>query len=361
MAPSAPSTVSPWEFAPLIEPEVWRQNLPEEKQAVVERAFDAATKGIASFLDHARLGRSPDADAGLPFKATTSLSARPKHGGAIRVFTQSARPGSVGENGHRAAGGESSSTTGRPTGAVPPVIFGAYYVPGSVSDVDQFVGRNAARARWDPFCKSAEVKERHNIACVVVRQEFYPRLLFSGREQWLICAGRRLKNGGSLFVSASLPDAWVPPPAKHLVRSHQLFGAHYVLPRANDCAADDAEAKKRRRANASAFFPKLASRLANAARGYETFAPEPLDGSAFALDRVNAALCPSTAMVSVAQIDLRNGMPRWFYYLVAVQFARVMRNFRRGIVLSKDDERWWDFGSSDGTSSRGSFGDDKRS
>ena len=359
MAPSAPSTVSPWEFAPLIEPEVWRQNLPEEKQAVVERAFDAATKGIASFLDHARLGRSPDADAGLPFKATTSLSARPKHGGAIRVFTQSARPGSVGENGHRAAGGESSSTTGRPTGAVPPVIFGAYYVPGSVSDVDQFVRRNAARARWDPFCKSAEVKERHNIACVVVRQEFYPRLLFSGREQWLICAGRRLKNGGSLFVSASLPDAWVPPPAKHLVRSHQLFGAHYVLPRANDCAADDAEAKKRRRANASAFFPKLASRLADAA-----FAPEPLDGSAFALDRVNAALCPSTAMVSVAQIDLRNGMPRWFYYLVAVQFARVMRNFRRGIVLSKDDERWWDFGSSDGAdgaSSRGSLGDDKRS
>jgi hypothetical protein len=66
-------------------------------------------------------------------------------------------------------------------------------------------------------------------------------------------------------------------------------------------------------------------------------------------------------MVSVAQIDLRNGMPRWFYYFVAVQFARVMRNFRRGIVLSKDDERWWDFGSSDGTSSRGSFGDDKRS
>ena len=343
------------------EPERWRQDVPEEKQAVVERAFDTATRGISSFLDHARFGRSPDADAGLPFKATTSLSARPKHGGAIRVFTQSARPGSVGENGHRAAGGESSSTTGRPTAAVPPVIFGAYYVPGSVSDVDQFVGRNAARARWDPFCKSAEVKERHNIACVVVRQEFYPRLLFSGREQWLICAGRRLKNGGSLFVSASLPDAWVPPPAKHLVRSHQLFGAHYVLPRANDCAADDAEAKKRRRAKASALFLKLASRLANAARGYEAFAPEPLDGSAFTLDRVNAALCPSTAMVSVAQIDLRNGMPRWFYYLVAVQFARVMRNFRRGIVLSKDDERWWDFGSSDGTSSRGSFGDDKRS
>ena len=346
------------------EPEEWRQDVPDEKQAVVERAFDTATRGISSFLDHARFGRSPDADAGLPFKATTSLSARPKHGGAIRVFTQSARPGSVGENGPRAAGGESSSTTGRPTGAVPPVIFGAYYVPGSVSDVDQFVGRNAARARWDPFCKSAEVKERHNIACVVVRQEFYPRLLFSGREQWLICAGRRLKNGGSLFVSASLPDAWVPPPAKPLVRSPQLFGAHYVLPRANDCAADDAEAKKRRRANASAFFPKLASRLANAARGYEAFAPEPLDGSAFTLDRVNAAMCPSTAMVSVAQIDLRNGMPRWFYYLVAVQFARVMRNFRRGIVLSKDDERWWDFGSSDGAdgaSSRGSFGDDKRS
>ena len=52
-------------------------------------------------------------------------------------------------------------------------------------------------------------------------------------------------------------------------------------------------------------------------------------------------------MVSVAQIDLRNGMPRWFYYFVAVQFARVMRNFRRGVVLSKDNERWWDFGAAD--------------
>ena len=365
MAPSAPSTVSPWEFAPLIEPEVWRQNLPEEKQAVVERAFDAATKGIASFLDHARLGRSPDADAGLPFKATTSLSARPKHGGAIRVFTQPARPGSDGENGHRAAPQDETSTTGRPTARSPPVIFGGYYVPGSVADVEQFVGRNTARARWDPFCKSAEVKERHNIACVVVRQEFHPRLLFSGREQWLICAGRRLRNGGSFFVSASLPDAWVPPPAKHLVRSHQIFAAHYVLPRANDCGADDEEAKRRRRrgsSSASVFsFSRFAtSRRADATDEYATFSPEPCDGSAFARDQHNAAECPSTAMVSVAQIDLRNGMPRWFYYFVAVQFARVMRNFRRGIVLSKDDERWWDFGS-DGGSSRGSDGDDKRS
>ena len=345
MAPSAPSTVSPWEFAPLIEPEVWRQNLPEEKQAVVERAFDAATKGIASFLDHARLGRSPDADAGLPFKATTSLSARPKHGGAIRVFTQPARPGSDGENGHRAAPQDETSTTGRPTARSPPVIFGGYYVPGSVADVEQFVGRNTARARWDPFCKSAEVKERHNIACVVVRQEFHPRLLFSGREQWLICAGRRLRNGGSFFVSASLPDAWVPPPAKHLVRSHQIFGAHYALPRANDCYEDDAEAKKRRRANALSLF----SRPAASTNGYAKFAPEPCDGSAFARDRLNAAECPSTAMVSVAQIDLRNGMPRWFYYFVAVQFARVIRNFRRGIVLSKEDERWWDSGSDNGS------------
>ena len=49
-------------------------------------------------------------------------------------------------------------------------------------------------------------------------------------------------------------------------------------------------------------------------------------------------------MVSVAQIDLNNRMPRWFYYFVARQFARVMRNFRRGVAASKDDERWWDFG-----------------
>ena len=346
MRPPAPPTVSQWEFAPLIEPEPWRQGVPEEKQAVVERAFDTATRGIASFLDHARLGWSADADAGLPFKASTSLSARPKYGGAIRVFTQPARPGSDGENGHRAARrGERSSITSHSTEKSPPVIYGAYYVPGSIADVDQFVGRNAARSRWDHFCKSAEVKERHNIACVVVRQEFYPRLVFSGREQWLICAGRRLKNGGSLFVSASLPDAWVPPPAKHLVRSHQIFGAHYALPRANDCYADDAEAKKRRRANALSLF----SRPAASTNGYAKFAPEPCDGSAFARDRLNAAECPSTAMVSVAQIDLRNGMPRWFYYFVAVQFARVIRNFRRGIVLSKEDERWWDFGSDDGS------------
>jgi hypothetical protein len=228
------------------------------------------------------------------------------------------------------------------------VICGAYYVPGCVSDVDQFVGRNAARSRWDPFCKSAQVKHRHNAACVEVRQEFHPRLVFFGREQWLICAGRRLKNGGSLFVSASLPDAWVPPPAKHLVRSHQLFAAHYVLPRANDCAADDEEAKRRRKADAPSFgfgplFPRPPiSRYAGAA--YDAFAPEPCDGKAFPRDKFNAAECPSTAMVSVAQIDLNNGMPRWFYYFVARQFARVMRNFRRGVAASKDDERWWDFG-----------------
>jgi hypothetical protein len=346
MTSPAHPAASPWEFAPLFEAELWREGVPEEKQAVVERAFDTATKGISSFLDHARFGSSRDADEGLPFKATTSLSARPKHGGAIRVFTQPARPGSEGENAHRAAGDGSSSTSGRPT--APPVIFGAYYVPGCVSDVDQFVGRNAARSRWDPFCKSAEVKHRHNAACVEVRQEFHPRLVFSGREQWLICAGRRLKNGGSLFVSASLPDAWVPPPAKHLVRSHQLFAAHYVLPRANDCAADDEEAKRRRKADAPSFgfvplFPRPPiSRYAGAA--YNAFAPEPCDGSAFPRDRFNAAECPSTAMVSVAQIDLNNGMPRWFYYFVAVQFARVMRNFRRGVAASKDDERWWDFG-----------------
>ena len=179
MTSPAHPAASPWEFAPLFESELWREGVPEEKQAVVERAFDTATKGISSFLDHARFGSSRDADEGLPFKATTSLSARPKHGGAIRVFTQPGRPGSEGENAHRAAGDGSSSTSGRPT--APPVIFGAYYVPGCVSDVDQFVGRNAARSRWDPFCKSAEVKHRHNAVCVEVRQEFHPRLVFFGR------------------------------------------------------------------------------------------------------------------------------------------------------------------------------------
>ena len=340
------------------EPEVWRQDVPEEKQAVVERAFDTATRGISSFLDHARFGRSSRRGRGAAVQGHDEPES--KHGGAIRVFTQSARPGSVGENGHRAAGAESSSTTGRPTGAVPPVIFGAYYAPGSVSDVDQFVGRNAARARWDPFCRSAEVKERHNHACVVVRQEFYPRLLFSGREQWLICAGRRRRTVGR--SSSRLRCR-----TRGFRRRRSTSCARTrCSARTTSCPARTTAPRTTRRRRSDAAPTRARSsrswRLDSPTRraGTRRLAPEPLDGSAFALDRVNAALCPSTALVSVAQIDLRNGMPRWFYYLVAVQFARVMRNFRRGIVLSKDDERWWDSGS-DGGSSRGSDGDDKRS
>ena len=68
MTSPAHPAASPWEFAPLFEAELWREGVPEEKQAVVERAFDTATKGISSFLDHARFGSSRDADEGLPFK-----------------------------------------------------------------------------------------------------------------------------------------------------------------------------------------------------------------------------------------------------------------------------------------------------
>ena len=211
MPSPAPPTASPWEFAPMNEPEVWRQDVPEEKQAVVERAFDTATRGISSFLDHARFGRSPDADAGLPFKATTSLSARPKHGGAIACSRSRRGRACVGENGHLRRRGRVRAPRSTDRGG-PAVIFGAYYVPvlrlgrGPVRRTQRFC------YRWDPFCRSAEVRRaqprvRRGAAGVL------PEAALLRREQWLICAGRRLKNGGSLFVSASLPDAWVPPPA----------------------------------------------------------------------------------------------------------------------------------------------------
>ena len=327
LAPRPPPAMegpSPWALTPLLDPEPWREGVPADRQALIDRVFATATRGVGSFLDHLKFGRSDDEDRGYPFTPTTSLSAKAKSGGVIRVFTQPPRPRveeTEGDDNASSSTPSSQAKPSKPTRQPPPIIFGVYNVPTTVFAVDQFVGKNEARAEWDGFCRSADVKERYNIACVVVRQEFWPRLVFSGREQWLICAGRRLENGGSLFVACSLPDDDVPPCPGHLVRSHQLFAAHHVLPKATECGSNE---------------PPHTSFFSTA----KWAPPEPndgkdVDGKEFTRAETSAALSPCSTMVSVAQIDLNNGMPGWVYYFIARQFARVVRNLRRAIIKNQ--------------------------
>lgn len=291
---------TPWCFEPALEPEPWREGVPEHHQRMIERTFAVVAREIAAILAERDGGASAPASAARPssssssrpFRKVSSIFAPASDGGRVRVWT-------------RAAEGDERARKR------PPVMYGVYDVPVSVPAMDAFISRSDLRSGWDPFCKSGAPVSRANTACQIVRQEFHPRLIFSGREQYLLAAGRRLRNGGSLFVSVSVPAEETPEVRPGLVRSHQFFAAHYVSPRRDD---DDPGLEKTKGAPP----------------------PRPFDGEGCERTYYGAAKTRAVTVASVVHLDLRNGMPRWFYWFVGRQFGRVMMRLRRASVRFRD-------------------------
>ena len=205
-----------WPCAPKVAPEPWREGVPEDLQRVVEDAFATLASRVRALLDEVHYDAVDETVRGRPFVPIGDCRGALSEGGRVRAWRQLA---------------QSENPVARP-----PVFLTLMDAPVGVVQMERAIADPAVRTKWDPSCTSGRITRRYNSHCQTTELVFrYPFPFIERRDLQLITAKRVLRNGGAMYVAASLPPEHALPAKKGTTRAWLYAGGHYVSPRAAGC------------------------------------------------------------------------------------------------------------------------------